>query len=149
MSKTDVKGRTKYGNRFIQVYHYEIDSVSYRKLSCGARALWIKLRSLFYPDNNGEIFLSVRDAAEDLNVAHNTVRRFFKELIDGGFIKENIKGAFTRKNRHATTWIITCHPYKGMRATKEFMKLGLMPKKNKRYQPLPDIVSTIEPNVAE
>lgn len=51
------------------------------------RALYIELRRRFNGTNNGEIFLSVRDAAKALNVSKDTAGAAFRELIERGFIR--------------------------------------------------------------
>ena len=66
-----------------------------------------------------------------------------QELLDWGFLKIVIKGSFSLKTPHASTFILTCHPYKGSAPTKEFAKHGFqeIKKKNQRYQDLNDTVS--------
>jgi DNA-binding transcriptional regulator YhcF (GntR family) len=52
----------------------------------GPRALYIEIKRRFNGTNNGEIFLSYRDAARALNVHRNTVGSWFEELQERGFI---------------------------------------------------------------
>lgn len=52
----------------------------------GPRALYIELRRRYNGHNNGEIFLSHRDAATALNVSKNTITAYFAELVERGFI---------------------------------------------------------------
>jgi hypothetical protein len=55
-------------------------------MSPGPRALYIELKRRFNGSNNGEIYLSHRDAANALNVHRNTVGPWFRELEQRGFI---------------------------------------------------------------
>ncbi|WP_322867340.1 hypothetical protein U5922_014825 [Aquicoccus sp. G2-2] len=50
------------------------------------RALYIELKRRFNGTNNGEIYLSHRDAAAALNVHRNSVGPWFRELEERGFI---------------------------------------------------------------
>ena len=55
-------------------------------LKPGPRALYIELKRRYNGANNGEIFLSHRDAAKALSVNRNTVGGYFRELEARGFI---------------------------------------------------------------
>jgi len=56
------------------------------------RALYIELRRRFNGSNNGQIFLSVRDAANALNVSKDTAHAAFAELVLRGFISQTEGG---------------------------------------------------------
>lgn len=87
-----------------------------------ARCLEMELKALHNGSNNGNFFLSVREAAKRLGIAPNTAARAFNELEEKGFIKPKQKGAFAWKVRHATSWILTEFEYNGQLATKDFMR---------------------------
>jgi hypothetical protein len=53
-------------NRHVRLYRWELESAAYRSLSVRARCLLIELKALYNGANNGELFLSVRDAAARL-----------------------------------------------------------------------------------
>lgn len=59
---------------------------AWRTLKPGPRALYVELKRRFNGSNNGEIFLSHRDAAKAINVTKNTVGPYFDELESRGFI---------------------------------------------------------------
>lgn len=106
-----------------------------------ARCLEMELKALYNGSNNGELFLSVREAAKRLGIAHNTASKAFKELEDTGFIIPKHKGHFKQKIRHATSWILTEHEYNGQLATKDFMRW--QPKNKNRPQNLiPTVLKT-------
>jgi DNA-binding transcriptional MocR family regulator len=73
--------------RFVQLSEWLQASPAWATLKPTPRALYIELRRRFSGTNNGEIFLSVRDAAKALNVTKNTALAAFKELQRRGFIR--------------------------------------------------------------
>ncbi len=87
-----------------------------------ARCLEMELKALYNGANNGDLFLSVREAADRLNIADNTASKAFKELEAKGFITPKQKGSFSWKKRHATSWILTEFEFNGKLATKDFMR---------------------------
>ena len=87
-----------------------------------ARCLEMELKALYNGINNGELYLSVREAADRLNIADNTANKAFKELEEKGFIKPKQKGSFNWKKRHATLWILTEFEFNEQLATKDFMR---------------------------
>ena len=120
------------GPRFAAIYHREMDTPAYRLLSAWGRALLLEYRRKYNGSNNGEIAMSVRQAARLLNCCLDTAAKAQGELEDKGWIREAQKGSFHwktdasgRKFRAATTWRITSQP-KGLgvdiKATKEYMK---------------------------
>lgn len=103
-NNTDRRGRRKVES-FVQLKRFMLNHPSWRALSPKARCVYIELRNRFRGDNNGEIFLSHREAAEVAHASKSTAGRLFKELIEHGYIKPAIKGRF--RNRWASTWILT------------------------------------------
>lgn len=53
-------------SRFVGLRHSLLSSNAYRSLSCAARALLVELVMLHNGENNGSLYLSVRDAAARL-----------------------------------------------------------------------------------
>lgn len=66
------------------------------------RCLEMELKALYNGINNGDLFLSVCEAAKRLGVANNTAEKAFKELEEHGFIRPKQHGSFDWKLRHAT-----------------------------------------------
>ncbi len=97
-------------------------SAAWRHMSANGKALLVHLYSLYNGVNNGELFLSVRDAAEALGVAPNTAQKTLEELQSLGFVRVAERGAFSLKSRHATTWILTEFPYRDALPTTDFMR---------------------------
>ena len=97
-----------------------MDTEAWRALNPACRALYLELVRRYNGHNNGEISLSVREAARLLHIAKDTATKALKELEDKGFIKRNVCGSFNWKLKHATTWILTEHDLGDEPATKEF-----------------------------
>ncbi len=125
--RVNVKGRSEGSGHHARFYAWEIRSPAYRSLSIGARALLIELKALYFGNNNGTLFLSVREAAIRLNCSKNLAAKLFIELQDRGFLRPNVVGAFNLKTEsrrgNATSWILTefsIGDAKGV-GTKDFM----------------------------
>ena len=97
-------------------------SIAWRSLSPQCRALYVELAQRYNGSNNGEISMSVREAARLVNIAKDTATKCFRELEAKGFIRRNQCGSFNYKLRHATTWTLTEHDLDGQTATKDFMR---------------------------
>lgn len=118
--------------RFSAIYHWEMDTPAYRRLSAWGRSLLLEYRRKYNGSNNDEIAMSVRQAARLLNCCLDTAANAQGELEEKGWIREAKKGTFNwiedasgRKHRPATTWRITNQPVglgTDTKATKEYMK---------------------------
>jgi hypothetical protein len=95
---------------------------AWQSLAIGPRQLLVELYNLYNGSNNGQLFLSVRDAAKRLHVTPNTVSPWFGVLIETGFIKVAQRGTFSLKSRHATSWTLTEFPLGDDLPTKEFAR---------------------------
>ncbi|EEX15851.1 conserved hypothetical protein [Citreicella sp. SE45] len=84
------KRHKKGAGRFVQLTEYMQATAAWRDLKPGPRALYVELKRRFTGSNNGEIFLSYRDAAKLLNVHFNTVGAYFAALEDHGFIRMTV-----------------------------------------------------------
>lgn len=107
------------------MYLFDKERPAYTSLSIGARALLIEMKGLYHGNNNGELFLSVRDAAQRLNTkSTNAVMDWFWELEDRGWIKPKVPVGFNQKSaaraRMATCFILTEYPMPGAAPTREF-----------------------------
>ena len=71
---------------FVPLFRQTLKSPAYRQLSFGARALFTALR-MHCVKNNGHVYLSQRDAAEELgHQKRNDIANWFRELAHFGFI---------------------------------------------------------------
>ncbi len=120
------------GPRFAAIYHREMDTPAYLCMSAWGRSLPIEYRRKYNGSNNGEIAMSVRQAARLLDCCLDTAAKAQGELVEKGWIREAQKGSFHwkadaggRKYRAATTWRITSQPIglgESTPATKEYVK---------------------------
>jgi hypothetical protein len=123
--KVNKTGRSQTEGRFILLGLWLFDSPAYRSLSVVARCLYDELKRSYNGSNNGDVFLSVRDAAKKLHVGKSTASEAFKELEERGFTRLKRKGAFNLKSDArrgmASTWILTEYEHANKLATKDFM----------------------------
>ncbi len=118
----NAKGRSKKGDRFVKLNHWMMASAAWCSLGPPPRALYVELARRYNGHNNGEISLSVREAARLLHIAKDTASKAFWELEAKGFVKRHVCGSFNWKLKHATTWILTAYEFGDEPATKEFAR---------------------------
>ena len=104
--------RKKYnGPRFAALYDWEMKLPAYRLMSVYGRALLMEFRMAYTGHNNGEIVMSIRQAAELLNCNKDTAAKYLAELEEKGWIHQTSKGSFSQKtDKTASTWRITNQP---------------------------------------
>ena len=106
---------------FIQLYKIFFDEPAWLALPMGARCLYLDVKRLYNGRNNGELFLSVREAARRLGCSPSSAHGWFQELTDKGFIRPATPGTLGVNGRGlATCWILTEIGYRGGRPTKDF-----------------------------
>lgn len=121
-------GRSVGGDgQHARLYRWELTSTAYRSLSVGARALLVELKALYNGNNNGDLFLSAREAGKRLNTSKSFAADRFLELQDRGFIRPKEIGAFNTKalagSGKATSWVLTEFPIGNAAAgSKDFMR---------------------------
>ena len=121
--------------RHVRIHHWLMRSAAWQSLSCEARAVLVELYAFFDGSNNGRLFLSIREAASRVSVGKSTAAAALAQLVDRGFIRPNVKGAFTLKQRHATSWVLTEFEHGGQLATKDFMRWQPEPKNQNAVRP--------------
>lgn len=109
----------------VRLYRHELDCAAYRDLSPDARALLVEFRALFDGREN-LVFMGVREMIRRLGVGdHRRARKARDELVSHGFIRLVSEGAFKRKARHASEYVLTNEPLDdrpGSVAPKDFMR---------------------------
>lgn len=80
------KSNKRGAGRHVQLSEWLQASEAWATLKPGPRALYVELKRRFNGANNGDIFLSHRDAALALNMNRNTATEYFRELAERGFI---------------------------------------------------------------
>ncbi len=94
------------------------DHPAWKALSSKAVLIWLEIRKRYNGRNNGEISLSVREAAIVAHCSKDTALKALNQLQTHGFIKMNNKGHF--QNRHATTWTLTCEKLNDLPPTSDW-----------------------------
>jgi hypothetical protein len=73
---------------FVPLLKETLDCAAWKAMSHGARSLYIALKRRYSNNthNNGRLYLSQRDAAEEIGSHTNQIGRWFRELQHFGFI---------------------------------------------------------------
>lgn len=89
-----------------------VDSRAYTHLSAHARALLIEVGRQYVRDNNGRLLLSRAYMAKRGWKSSDTLSKAKRELLEGGFIHETVKGHRPNKaSWYAITWqVLDRHP---------------------------------------
>ena len=88
-SKVNRKGRNEQSEHFAKLQRRMMETPAWRALSSKAQALYPWLLLEWHGPNfnqNGKLRLSIRQAAEKMNLARNTIAQAFHELQGKGFI---------------------------------------------------------------
>jgi hypothetical protein len=107
------KHRPKSGDRlspFVPLLIETIDSLAWRATSHGSKALYIGLRRRYNAKNfnNGRIFLSQRQAREELASGFTAITRWYRELTFYGLIVQTTAGSLGADGRGtAPHWRLT------------------------------------------
>lgn len=119
---------------FVSVLKPTLREPAWKDLRFGARCLYITVKSFYNGNNNGQLYLSVRKAADELGAAPSSVAGWFKELIDHGFIAKTGGGHFNGLGQGtATYWRLTELGCLGAQPTRDYK--NWQPAKNKNpYQ---------------
>jgi hypothetical protein len=110
-------------------------SDAFRSLSGPALKVFIEIRTRFNGGNNGELSLSLDEAARLLGIGKGTAQRAFAELVEKGFLRLMRRGRWF--GRQATTWRTTDKGCKGELPTNDW-------KFWRPARPLPDLRPEIE-----
>jgi hypothetical protein len=104
---TDRTGRSKKAPRHVRLYHWLMETAAWRSLNGNQRAIYVDMAMRYNGSNNGTIPYAVREAADVLHISKATAGRDLAVLEERGFVVPMTKGAFSLKQRHATTWRLT------------------------------------------
>lgn len=122
MGKVDATGRSKSGQKHIRLYEWELNCPAYQALSVYGRAALVELRRRFNGSNNGNIVLSVRQAAAALGCHRDTASKALDDCVATGWVKRNTRAGFNWKSGIATTWYLTNEKVGDVAATKDYMR---------------------------
>ena len=107
-ARMNKKGRSARGGQWIPLPYPLVRSLAWRSLSGAAVKVFLELRSRFNGGNNGDLSLSLGDAASLLGLSKTTAKRAFDELERKGFLVNTSPGSWY--GRRAATWGVTTEP---------------------------------------
>jgi hypothetical protein len=109
MKKRNAKGKfsiDRDSGGFMAIPWSVVDSSSYQTLSHYAKSLLFDVARQFVRDNNGRLLMSLRHMRTRGWNSSSMLHKSKKELIDGGFIFETVKGYRPNKaSWYALTWM--------------------------------------------
>jgi DNA-binding transcriptional MocR family regulator len=79
-------GPNKTKARYIKLESEWFESPAYRDLQSNSKCLLNEFINIFRPNRNGDLVLSVRDAAKLLNISVNTCSKAYHDLVEHGFL---------------------------------------------------------------
>ena len=109
---------------FVPLLIETLDCHAWRAMSMGARVLFAALKRRYGVNihNNGRLFLSLRDAAEEIGSHKDQVARWYRELVHYGFIVMVTSGCLGVDGRgKAPHWRLTELGYMKDPPTRDFM----------------------------
>lgn len=118
----DRSGRSKREGQHIRLYAWMTRSEAWQSSPAVERAVLTEIYGLYNGANNGEVYLSVREAGRRVGVGRTRAAEALRNLVERGFIRPCQLGAFLWKTRKATCWILTEFPFAGQPPTKDFMR---------------------------
>lgn len=80
------KGRSKKRERFVQINVSFLQSKAWRTLKPASKLVYMELHTRYMGCNNGELYVSLKEAAKLLRMGKTTVQRAYIELKSRGFI---------------------------------------------------------------
>lgn len=88
----DKTGRSKSDGQFASMPYPMLRSAAWRSLKGPAIKVFLELHTRYWGGNNGELSLSLGEAARILGIGKATAQAAFDELIEKGFIEMTKQG---------------------------------------------------------
>jgi hypothetical protein len=121
----DRRDKGRIDGPFVPMLTETMASAAWRAMSPYARVLYVAVKSRysFKARNNGRIYLSARQAAEETGLNKDTVARGFRELAYYGFIVMTVPGCLGVEGRgKAPHWRLTELGYMADPPTRDFIR---------------------------
>lgn len=96
--------------RFMAVPNHIWDSPAMRDCDAKSRVVFLEILRRYDGYNNGHIPLSVREAAQKVNISKGTANNKIHELVKVGLINITKNSGFNMKGRTSREYEITFHP---------------------------------------
>lgn len=156
MKSREDKGRIS--GPFVPMLVNTMKTPAWRALSHGARSLFLALKSRYNvkQHNNGKLYLSTRQAADELGSNRDSITRWFRELQHYGFIAQTTAGCLGVDGKgKAPHWRLTELGCMGESPTRDFERWdGVLfeppapkSKKPKKQNPGPESGATLAAKV--
>jgi len=110
----------KRNGGYIQRHEEWLSSPAYRDLKPVARCLLEEFQRIYRPNRNGQLSISVANAAKLTHASKEPVSRAFYELADHGFLKP-MKDAYWTE-RAAREWALTFESLNGREPTDDWKR---------------------------
>ena len=124
-AKLNRQGRA-INEQFVKMPYFMLNSLAYRSMKPGPRALLVEFHKRFNGRNNGRIIFSQRDMAEAVNISdRQTIAKYVRDLEATGFIKAIKRGGFNVKSpteSRATEWALSIYHVGDKQPEKTFMR---------------------------
>ena len=146
MATRQYKEKKRGAGRHVQLPEWLQRTEAWATMKPGPRALYVELKRRFNGQNNGEIYLSHRDAAIALNVHRNTVGSYFAELEQRGFVVMTAGAHLGPSGTGISAqWALSELPLAGMKkASNDFKKW-----KSSAQKPCMTVTNTVRPTRSE
>lgn len=102
------KGKRSQDGQYVPLPYAILKSAAWRSLSGAAVKVFLELHTRYNGGNNGQVRLSMNEAAEALGIGKATAQRGFAELQDKGFILLTTPGNWYHRRAHE--WRLTHKP---------------------------------------
>ena len=119
--RVDKTGRSAPLTKFAAIQLWMMQSPAWQAIGPYERTILVELNGLYNGRNNGELFLSCREAARRCNMDKDRANKAFKKLRELGFIRYRTEDLGHFSARNAQCWILTEFPFLGREPTKDFM----------------------------
>jgi hypothetical protein len=101
--------RNRHSARFVQLFHWMLDTPAWCSLSPWAVVAYLELARRYNGVNNGELHLATRELAKRCGCSQRTAARATTELVAKGFVEITRQSGFNVKDRRrqATEYRLT------------------------------------------
>lgn len=114
-------GRTSTTPRHVRIYRSMMTTPAWKSLRTAEKAVLIEIYALYNGSNNGDLFLSCREAARRCNINKDTASLVMTALEEKGFIRRRFKVDVDWSLSQARCWVLTDYPFpEGTAPTKEY-----------------------------
>jgi hypothetical protein len=108
---------------FVPLLHQTLDTPAWRKMSASARCLYMALKRQDTGRNNGDIYLSEREAVKALGFTRPTIATGYLQLQHYGFVVMTSPGCLGVEGKgKAPHWRLTELEMNGEPPTRDFAK---------------------------